>query len=130
MNDHFNKIFWYIVYLTSFGMGFTVWLLLRFSGDSAERFADQAMIFWLTSAVGGGIGYLIGSSMNRNKPSPPEGSSTDTTTETKITEVIKNPPKEETTDVQEVKIVEQSKPVEVKNIETDANNLVAENKDK
>lgn len=121
MNDHFNKIFWYIVYLTSFGMGFTVWLLLRFSGDSAERFADQAMIFWLTSAVGGGIGYLIGSSMNRNKPSPPEGSSTDTTTETKITEVIKNPPKDaaiiET--VQEVKIVGQENPVDVKIDETD-----------
>lgn len=121
MNDHFSKIFWYIVFLTAFGMGFTVWTLIRFTGETAERFADQAIIFWLTSAVGGGIGYLIGSSMNRNKPSPPEGSSTDTTTETKITEVIKNPPKDaaiiET--VQEVKIVGQENPVDVKIDETD-----------
>lgn len=65
MNTHFDKIFWFIVGLTAFGAFFTVWLLIRFKGEVAERFADQAMIFWLTSAVGGGIGYLIGSSMNR-----------------------------------------------------------------
>jgi hypothetical protein len=65
MNTHFDKIFWFIVGLTMFGAFFTVWLLIRFKGEVAERFADQAMIFWLTSAVGGGIGYLIGSSMNR-----------------------------------------------------------------
>lgn len=97
--DHFNKIYWFIVLLTLFGMGFTVWLLIRFKADAAERFADQAMIFWLTSAVGGGIGYLIGSSMNKgnNKPSVPEGASTDITTKTETTEVIKNPPVENET---------------------------------
>lgn len=90
MNEaHFNKIFWYIVFLTAFGMGFTIWTLIRFQGETAERFADQAIIFWLTSAVGGGIGYLIGSSMNRS-PIKSTGATTDvtetttTTTETKI----------------------------------------------
>lgn len=62
-----NKIFWFVVYLATFGMGFTIYLLTRFKGEVAERFADQAMIFWLTTAVGGGIGYLIGSSMHRNR---------------------------------------------------------------
>lgn len=65
-NDHhFDKIYWFIVFLTAFGMFLTIYLMIRFKGDVAERFADQAMIFWLTSAVGGGIGYLIGSSMNK-----------------------------------------------------------------
>jgi predicted membrane protein len=72
--------------LTAFGFYLTIYLMIRFKGEVAERFADQAMIFWLTSAVGGGIGYLIGSSMNRNSKTTPPGSTTDTeivTTETK-----------------------------------------------
>lgn len=64
-DNHFSKIFWFIVFLTAFGMGLTIYLMVRFKGEVAERFADQAMIFWLTTAVGGGIGYLIGSSMNK-----------------------------------------------------------------
>lgn len=64
-DNHFSKIFWFIVGLTGFGGFLTIYLMIRFKGDVAERFADQAMIFWLTSAVGGGIGYLIGSSMNK-----------------------------------------------------------------
>lgn len=79
-NDHhFDKIYWFIVFLTGFGMFLTVYLMIRFKGDVAERFADQAMIFWLTSAVGGGIGYLIGSSMNKPTPTKP-GSQPGTTT--------------------------------------------------
>lgn len=80
MNEnHFKYIFWYIVGLTGFGFYLTIYLMIRFKGETAERFADQAMIFWLTSAVGGGIGYLIGSSMNRSPTkTPPPGSTTDT----------------------------------------------------
>lgn len=61
----FNKTFFFIVGLALFGAGFTIYLLVRFKGDAAERFADQAMIFWLTTAVGGGIGYLLGSSATK-----------------------------------------------------------------
>lgn len=96
MNDgHFKYIFWFIVGLTAFGAFFTVYLLIRFKGDIAERFADQGMIFWLTSAVGGGIGYLIGSSMNRpTKPTPPSTIDTETvTTETKKETTIVEPNK-------------------------------------
>lgn len=71
-DNHFNKIFWFIVYLTSFGMLLTIFLIQHFSGDVAQRFADQSMIFWLTTAVGGGIGYLIGSSISRPDKKTPD----------------------------------------------------------
>lgn len=79
---HFNKIFWFIVGMTVFGAAYTVYLLERFKGEVAERFADQSMIFWLSTAVNGGIGYLIGSSVtkasSKNINIPP-GSKTDVT---------------------------------------------------
>lgn len=101
-DNHFNKIFWFIVCLTGFGAFFSVWLLIRFKGDVAERFADQSMIFWLTSAVGGGIGYLIGSSMNKpTQPKPGSSPGTTTadisatiTTETKPENKVEEKPKE------------------------------------
>lgn len=60
--NRFNKTFWFIACLTGFGMFFSVYILIRFKGDTAERFGDQLIIFWLTTAVSGGIGYLLGSS--------------------------------------------------------------------
>jgi hypothetical protein len=72
--------------LTVFGAFFSIYLLIRFKGDVAERFADQGMIFWLTSAVGGGIGYLIGSSMN--KPPAKQATSTPGTTTADISATI------------------------------------------
>lgn len=86
---HFRFIFWFIVFLTAFGMFLTIYLMIRFKGEVAERFADQAMIFWLTTAVGGGIGYLIGSSMNKpveNKPSTTPGKTTAEISVTAVTE--------------------------------------------
>lgn len=91
MNEHFVKIFWFIVGLTLFGAFFSVYILIRFKGEIAERFADQLMIFWLSTAVTGGIGYLIGNSMNKGpaaaKPQPPGTTTADIsatiTTETK-----------------------------------------------
>lgn len=80
MNDkHFNKIFWFIVGLATFGAAFTIYLLVRFKGEVAERFGDQMMIFWLSTAVNGGIGYLLGSSASTNKTTtkqPPDGTTT------------------------------------------------------
>lgn len=63
--NRFNKTFWFIVGLAAFGAFFTVYVLVRFKGDVAERFADQLIIFWLTTAVSGGIGYLLGSSATK-----------------------------------------------------------------
>lgn len=75
--NHFNKIFWYIVFLTAFGMGFTIYLLVVFKGETAERFADQMLMFWLSTAVSGGIGYLIGSSAPKNSAgATPPGTTT------------------------------------------------------
>lgn len=74
MNDqHFNKIFWFIVGIVLFGAIFTIYLLNRFQGEVAQRFGDQAIMFWLTTVVGGGIGYLLGSSAGTvsAKPKPP-----------------------------------------------------------
>lgn len=85
-DNHFDKIFWFIIFLTAFGMFLTVYLMIRFKGEVAERFADMAMVFWLTSAVGGGIGYLIGSSMN--KPSNAKGTATPGTTTADISATI------------------------------------------
>lgn len=63
LDGHFNKIFWFICGLAAFGAFFSVYILIRFKGEAAERYADQLLMFWLTTAVGGGIGYLIGSSV-------------------------------------------------------------------
>jgi predicted membrane protein len=77
MDKHFNKIFWFIVGLTAFGAFLTIYMMAIFKGDAAERYADQFMIFWLSTAVGGGIGYLIGSSAQKQPlKAPIEGTTT------------------------------------------------------
>lgn len=70
--DHFEKIYWFIVGLCGFGAFLTIYLINTLPNKDAVRVADTALIFWLSTAVSGGIGYLIGSSANRSKtvPSP------------------------------------------------------------
>lgn len=76
-NSQFKMIFWFVVFLTAFGMAFTIYLLVVFKGDAAERFADQMLMFWLSTAVGGGVGYLIGSSAPKNNAgATPPGTTT------------------------------------------------------
>lgn len=79
-NNHFNHIFWFIVGLCTFGAGLTIFLIVYMPAEAAQRVADTALIFWLSTAVSGGIGYLIGSSAKQNisKPTPAltEGGST------------------------------------------------------
>lgn len=62
---HFNMIFWFIVGLTVFGMALSILVITIFPKELAARFADTVVIFWLSTAVSGGIGYLIGSSMQK-----------------------------------------------------------------
>lgn len=64
-DNHFKYIFWFIAFVTAFGMFLSVFVILVFPKDMAGRFADVALIFWLSTAVSGGIGYLIGSSVNK-----------------------------------------------------------------
>jgi hypothetical protein len=78
--DHFKMIFWFIVGLTLFGMVLSVMVIMVFPKDMAARFADTALIFWLSTAVSGGIGYLIGSSVQKS-----QGAAATTTAEVSAT---------------------------------------------
>lgn len=85
---HFYYIFWFIVGLCVFGAAFTIFLVLYLPVKVAERIADTALIFWLSTAVSGGIGYLIGSSAQQIKKNSneaivntPEGTKTTLTNE-------------------------------------------------
>lgn len=71
-NNHFYHVFWFIVGLCSFGALFTVFLVIYLPEKVAERIADTALIFWLSTAVSGGIGYLLGSNATQNKKSANE----------------------------------------------------------
>lgn len=97
MNEgqNFNKIYWFIVLMTAFGMFFTIYLLIRFKGEVAERFADQSMMFWLSTAVSGGIGYLIGNSMNKSNSKPPTPGTTTVDISATATTESKETPTEE-----------------------------------
>jgi hypothetical protein len=68
--SHFVYLFWFIVGLCVFGAVLTIFLILKMPLPVAERIADTAMIFWLSTAVSGGIGYLIGNSASKNKQGP------------------------------------------------------------
>lgn len=94
-NTHFYHVFWFIVGLCAFGAALTVFLITYLPEKSAERVADTALIFWLSTAVSGGIGYLLGSNATQNKKNTnetilqtPENSGTTTTT---IVSEPKNP---------------------------------------
>lgn len=69
-DNHFRYIFWFICGVTAFGMFMSVFVIVVFPKDMAARFADVALIFWLSTAVSGGIGYLIGSSVGKTKEIP------------------------------------------------------------
>jgi len=72
-DTHFDKIFWFICGLCGFGAILTIFLIIYLPAQIAERIADTALIFWLSTAVSGGIGYLLGSSapQTKNKPTTP-----------------------------------------------------------
>jgi hypothetical protein len=64
-DKHFDYIFWYVAAITAFGAGFSVFCMVWFEKEVSERFADVALIFWLSTGVSGGIGYLLGSSASK-----------------------------------------------------------------
>jgi hypothetical protein len=73
-NKQYILIYWFIVGLTVFGMILSLATIFIPIEKENQRFADTAMIFWLSTAVSGGIGYLIGSSASKtNKSTTPTG---------------------------------------------------------
>lgn len=73
MKDRFPYIFWFIVGLCVFGAGLTVFLIVYLPPEPSQRVADTALIFWLSTAVAGGIGYLIGNSAKSGAKPTPDG---------------------------------------------------------
>lgn len=65
--NHFYHVFWFIVGLCGFGAMFTVFLIIYLPAPASERVAETALIFWLSTAVSGGIGYLLGSNAQQAK---------------------------------------------------------------
>ena len=91
-NKHFMAVFWFIVGLCAFGAAYSVFLIIYLPVKVAERLADTSQIFWLSTAVGGGIGYLIGSSANQQKK-PDTGTVISAADEGTKTTVIQEPTK-------------------------------------
>jgi hypothetical protein len=69
-NDHFKLIFWFICAITLFGAFLTIYIITIYPKELSSRFADTGLIFWLSTAVSGGIGYLIGSSAQQRSVTP------------------------------------------------------------
>jgi len=66
-DNHFNKIFWFIVGICVFAAGYSVFLVLFLNEKAAERIGDTSIMFWLSTGAGGGIGFLIGASVGQLK---------------------------------------------------------------
>ena len=90
-DKNFDKLFWFIVGLCIFGAILTIFLIVYLPGAESVRIADTALIFWLSTAVAGGIGYLLGGTANKSKISNESATKTDTLTtiETTATEKSK-----------------------------------------
>ncbi len=72
MNDkHFKMIFWFVVGVTTFAAILSITTVFIPVPKSNERFADTAIVFWLSTGAGGCIGYLIGSSVAISRKNNP-----------------------------------------------------------
>lgn len=90
--DRFKYVFWFVVGICSFGAGLTIFLVIYLPAEASQRVADTALIFWLSTAVSGGIGYLIGNSAKTEKKA---GAEPGTTTAHMNLEVTTEPKTEE-----------------------------------
>ena len=66
-DKNFDKLFWFIVGLCIFGAILTIFLIVYLPNAESVRIADTALIFWLSTAVAGGIGYLLGGTASKAK---------------------------------------------------------------
>lgn len=80
---HADKVFWFIVYLTTFGFSYIVAITFIPIPKENLRFADTCIGFLLGTALTAGISYLLVSSPGKKRESATtsEISTTLTTTE-------------------------------------------------
>lgn len=79
--NHFDKIFWFICFCTSFVFGYVVAITFVPVPKGNERFIDLSLGFLLGTVVAGCVGYLIGgTAIPIKKPEQPGTTITDTTT--------------------------------------------------
>jgi hypothetical protein len=93
-DKNFNKLFWFIVGLCIFGAILTIFLIAYLPSAESVRIADTALIFWLSTAVAGGIGYLLGGTATKVKNSNDVETKIDTT-ETIVTTTMEEPKKDD-----------------------------------
>ncbi len=84
-SNHFIYIFWFAVGLCLYAAGLSIYVIRL---DPHQ--IPMVLTFWLTSAAGAAIGFLIGSSLNKNKPQDPG------TTTAEMTATITQAPTEPT----------------------------------
>ena len=89
MNDHFNKIFWYIVGITAVAFSYVFVITFISIKETNLRFADTALGFILGTVLGSAISYLLGGS-----PMPPKKPTTSGTTTAEVTANITTTPDE------------------------------------
>ena len=85
-DKNFDKLFWFIVGLCIFGAILTIFLIIYLPGTESVRIADTALIFWLSTAVAGGIGYLLGGTAMKPKNTNEDKTKANTTEAIEITE--------------------------------------------
>lgn len=66
-DSHFSQIFKFICMITIFGMLLSSLVIFLPIPKDNQRFADTAVIFWLSTAVSSGVGYLLGNSASTGK---------------------------------------------------------------
>lgn len=77
MNDHFDKIFWYIVGVSVVAFAYVFVITFMPIKETNLRFADTALGFMLGTVVASGINYLLGGSPGAiKKPQPLAGTTT------------------------------------------------------
>lgn len=80
--DHFEKVYWFIIGLCIFSAGLSIYVI-----HIDKTHIAMVLTFWLSTGASGGIGYLIGSSIQNKKQSTP-GTATVDITATASTENI------------------------------------------
>lgn len=79
--EYFPHVFWYIVFVTAFGMGISIYSLII---DPTR--IDIVLTFWLSTGVAMCMGYLVGKSSKENEKTPAPGTITGEVTGTISTE--------------------------------------------
>lgn len=69
-NPHFEKIFWFCVYIITIGFGYIFYVTIAVIPDKNQRTVDTVVGFALGSMVMSAVGYLLGGNPTAQKPKP------------------------------------------------------------